>query len=267
VSRDDGFESRLAALDAETGGEKRVQDLSLASQHPGVRSIIVAHGALYAVDATELLAYDAETGQQRWVATLGTGHVGVVPQAFGQDVLVYYGDSLIRVPASGGHPISRKALGSLLWVRADIEIHSLGGGMVGIDPRSGQMLWQSREEPFYLSEGQAPADAPHGLLVPVDGKLCLLDLRSGRYAWCLEDSFPSNAVVVPNTDQAFVLDDRFNLLSIDLSTGRAETAASYPGGMLPSATNTRYEYYLAASTSRLFLYFGDSCQLFSMLVD
>jgi hypothetical protein len=67
-------------------------------------------------------------------------------------------------------------------------------------------------------------------------------------------------------ERAFVLDDEFSLLSIDLASGEYEVAASYPGGILPADTNSRYPYFVVASSSRLFVYFGDSLQMFSAVI-
>lgn len=254
----------LAAIDADTGRDVWVQDQESASNHRALWSIIAADGFLYAISASELVAYDARTGKELWATELHAEYAEIIPAVLGDEIIVYYGDALIRIPRATGDPAQSRPLGSLLWLLPDLEIRTSPSGMIGIAPESAHALWLSPDAAFDLRDGQPPIPAgPQRLLVPSRGALCVLKLDTGRYSWCLERSFISNAAVGGTLERAFVLDDEFSLLSIDLATGEYEVAASYPGGILPAGTNSRYPYFVAASSSRLFVYFGDTLQMFS----
>ena len=268
VSEYVNYVDRLSAIDANTGQNLWVQSLSSAREHAGVRSIITAQGSLYATNATELLAYDAGTGQALWVTEIGSGHVQIIPTILGKDILVYYGNTLIQVPLSTGKPVQSQPLGSLLWALQDIEIHTGPSGMIGVSSESGDILWHNSYTAFALNENRPPIFVtPDRLLVSTYDTLCLLNLITGRYSWCTPGTFVSNAVVGPVAGKAFVLDDKFNLLRVDLATGEFDVAGSYPGGILPADTSTYYPYYLTSSLSKLFIYFGDSRQMFSVIFE
>jgi hypothetical protein len=257
----------LVAIDADTGQDVWVQDQESASKHRALRSIIAADGFLYAISAKELVAYDARTGNELWATELHADYAEIIPAVLGDEIIVYYGDELIRIPRATGEPVQNRPLGSLLWLLPHLEIRTSPSGMIGITPGLAHALWLSPDAAFDLRDGQPPIPAsPHGLLVPSRRALCVLKLDTGRYSWCLERPFISNAAVGGTPERAFVLDDEFSLLSIDLASGEYEVAASYPGGILPADTNSRYPYFVVASSSRLFVYFGDSLQMFSAVI-
>jgi hypothetical protein len=258
----------LVAIDADTGRDVWVQDQESASKHRALRSIIAADGFLYAISAKELVAYDARTGKELWATELHSEYGEIIPALLGDEIVVYYGNALIQIPRATGKPVQSRPLGPLLWLLPDFEIRTSPSGMVGITPGSAHALWLSPDPAFDLRAGQPPILAgTNRLLVPTRRALCMLMLDTGRYSWCLERSFISNAAVGGTLERAYVLDDEFSLLSIDLATGEYDVAASYPGGILPAETNSRYPYFVVASSSRLFVYLGDSLQMFSAVVE
>jgi hypothetical protein len=268
VSRYDQGLYRLAAIDADTGEDLWEQDEASAWEHRGVRSLLLADDSLYATYTTELVAFDAPTGRELWATELGTGHVRVIPSLLGGEIVVYYGDSLIRVPRSTGRPADTQPLGSLLWTLPQIEIRRVATGVMGMSRTTGEAMWTSSQTAFTLREDQPPAVvSPSELLVPVSSSLCIINLESGIYSRCFEGPFASNAAIGPIPGRAFVLDDEFNLLSLDLEAGAIEVAAQFPGGIRPADTGRGYSYFVTASPSRLFVYFGDSHQMFAGVVE
>jgi outer membrane protein assembly factor BamB len=257
---------QLLALGALSGDESWGLDLRLG--YTGIRQIIADGTSVYALNATRLTAYEASTGRQEWSTRLGDGHVRAILEDAGDALLAYYGGDLIRVSKLSGAVVDRRLIGRLLWVTPVADVHEVDGGMIGIDPASGVVLWRTSSVPFMVSEDRKPQSAGSArLLVYVETeRLCMLDVQTGLYAWCAERPFVSNAVVDPSQERVYVLDEDYTLLSLDIASGDSEIIASFPFSELVR-DSASYHYALSASADRLFLYFGDTTQLFALAIN
>jgi len=231
----------------------------------GTRALITHDNTLFTATATLLTAFDARTGYWLWSETLGNGHVGVVPTIEGDSILVYYGDNLLRVPLANHTDVTSTPLGDLLWIAGEVEIHKSAIGMFAVDTATNQLQWRTAADPFIVEELSPPRLLPpDGLLVPTTEGLCRLDLTHGGYQWCVPGTLLEAVGIDPSRSAIFALEEDFDLIRVEPSTGETEPIASFPGGILPSDTYYVYPYHLAVSPGRIFIFFGDTSQLLSL---
>ena len=255
--------SQLTALDPSNGQTVWTVGRS------GIRRILTNAISVFVATATSVTAYDPTNGYEQWSTAIGAGHVKVVPALSEPTLLIFYGGSVVELLTSNGLKLQDQARGDLLWVAGKVEIHEGPQGMFARDHMTGELLWRSYLTPFDVYETSPPVDVPPtGLLIHHQMEdLCMLDLQSGNVNWCTSGPFLSNAVIDLTRSRAYVLDSGFDLVALDISTGAAEIISSFPidsPGTGP--TNMLYEYWLATSGDRLFLYLGDSWQLLALSI-
>jgi hypothetical protein len=136
--------------------------------------------------------------------------------------------------------------------------------MAGVDSASGKLLWTTTSEPFLVAEHIGPQEASASSLIALshEGDICEFDLSVGTFNWCAPGDVVSNPGVSQPFQRVFVLASNFDLLVVDLHTGEYHAVASFQvtGGKNGEGS---HEYAVSASQGRLFLYFGDTNQLFA----
>lgn len=135
-----------------------------------------------------------------------------------------------------------------------------GKEYTGIDLKTGESLWRT------LSLGQIdswPVLWDDSLIVvPGDGKrymLLSLDMKNGHELWRTEKEF-SSAIALCRND-LFVLRNDAALVRLDPTTGHVKEEIAFTPASIDAGASA---YWLACDEQRLFVYFGDSQELFAL---
>jgi outer membrane protein assembly factor BamB len=136
------------------------------NRSPGAMgSVVHDDGMLYLLSGGGLLrAYDAKTGKDVWQTHLANDHKGK-PSGWGySESPLIYKDMLIATPGGQNCLVAlNKKTGEKIWASTGLKdeaghasaiavevdkkptiIHSVAGGMVGIDPADGKFLWRCK---------------------------------------------------------------------------------------------------------------------------
>ena len=260
----EGNPEGLVALDKSSG--RRLWENRTSRVIFGARRVLTDDDRVYIVTYVDAVAFSLTTGQWLWATKLGGGHVRIIADLAPGILRIYYGTSEIRLARDSGQLITSQPLGDVQWIVDDIAIRVDPSGLAAIDRATRTQLWESDAEPFEAYGDFPPARGlPGQLLVVVkDRTLCALSLDSGSYDWCAPVDYASNIVVDSSQRVAFLLDQDWDLISVDLGTGALTTAASFPATRPPptSLEHAEYRYRLAINDHELLVYFPDTGELF-----
>jgi outer membrane protein assembly factor BamB len=165
------------------------------------------------------------------------------------------GPQRIQIPVSGRHP-------HLLLFHNQLMLIAGMGEYVAVNFETGEELWriQLGEEitswPI-LEDGQ--------LFIPVGtslrSKLIAVDMETGAPLWETRKEFGSNVVL--HRGKLYALRNDAVLVRLDIETGETEEEVPFEPASTDSGT---WAYLLASDGERLFVYFGDSQELFALSI-
>lgn len=256
---------RLLAFDALTG--ETVWSVALHNEQKGIRQLIADGSFVFALTATRITAYTPTLGKQLWSLRLGDGHVRVLGSDLGETIAVLYGDSFMTVLKHTGEVVENEPLGNLLWPSRSIRVFRSAGGMAGLDPTLGNLLWDTTSPPFVVTEHLGPQEGLPSSLIAFNKAwdLCAFDLSVGSFDWCIGGDFISNPGVSNALHRVYVLKSDFDLLAVDAPTGRGRAVASMPLSD-PEGGEGSHQNAIAAWQGYLYVYLGDTNQLFAFEV-
>ena len=254
------------AFDTRTG--EYVWKNNLCTGRDGGRTIIVSKPILYAATALGIYACQANTGEYVWYTRLGNGHVAVIPQLEPDASIlrVYYGDLVYELDPSSGEIQDKYSKGDLHWKIGQVGIYSDERDfMEGRDLETGKVLWENRQNVFWVDEWAIPLQLDSNtLLVKVLGAaICRFDFVEGIYNWCSDQEYLSNISVDAQNLVGYAIRSDFVLVGIDLQTGAIQSETGFSPSELPENDNNVYWYFTAVTDKNTVLaFFGDSTQLF-----
>jgi hypothetical protein len=197
----------------------------------------------------------------------------IFPQVVEQDVRVYYYNRaenryvLHKVSLGGqiiANPRQMQGAGYSCCLFLFEEPFALLSGeeFIGLDFETGQELWHVpasgridswpvlRNDALIISSGNGK-----------DYAIIALDRQNGRGLWRTDEEFGSN--VVQHQGSLYALRNDAVLVRIAPTTGQVETEFPfYPASIDGGAQ----DYWLASDEERLFVYFGDSRELFAFVL-
>ena len=257
---------RMQVLDAATGQlQWQVTDLS-------VHSLATDRERLFIAVNWNIRAYNLSDGKLLW-RTPGElpGHTGYSIYPMGADILVYStensfskSEQILRTyDASNGtlKGLSRteKTPGTSLVLRSQyIDYWGDAEKLWAVNHSSGRTLWQAKVSgwsPYWpiltdsliiLSSHQLPGE-------PVE--LYAVDVRTGAIVWRYTQKCVSNFVLT--NDTIYVVREDTALVGIDPRTGREVGTIRFATTKATDDT----QYWVAATTNKVFAYFGDSQEL------
>jgi len=195
---------------------------------------VASERTVVAVDGTTLVGLAADTGDQRWAATLDASIVGL-GTVDGRIVVATEGGVTAFAPADGtrqwrysvdGEVVTSPGVGS-----ETVALGLSGGSVRALDASDGSEQWR-------VSVGTDPAFAPavgsEHVYVTTDSRLRALDAESGNKQWDYRTNDPVAAVPVATADAVYVvtLDDD--------AEGRVQTTDPDEGTPTPTPTDVRW---------------------------
>ena len=156
---------------------------------------VVRNGTIYVASYGRFYAYDARTGEQRWVTDVSDYHSQTMVAT--DDTLCYAADvdethgTLIGVAADTGETVWRHDEGSVTSTTLhDGTLYVGGTHVAALDPASGEQQWQA-EQSGYVQ--QAPVQ--NGVLYAGGDKIRSYDSHNGEQNWTWEPDVDVEGVV------------------------------------------------------------------------
>jgi outer membrane protein assembly factor BamB len=264
---------RLFAFDTNLGTYAWKSDS--CTLEAGNRVITISGSNLYVMTSISAYACEAATGKNIWSLKLGEGHVGIALQLEPDIPIlrVYYGETIFELDPGSGDIIHSRPMDNLLWKIGQVEIYQFPPGyMEARNNASGEKMWGGLKGIVGVGEYLVPISIDsRTLLAYIDqglGRgliLCALDFKSGSYKWCDQSIYFSNVGVDLEAGRGYVIRSDFNLVEIDLQTGKALSETYFPPAQIPEDKGPAYRgYFVAVTDDTVIVYFGDSEQLFVM---
>jgi outer membrane protein assembly factor BamB len=257
---------RLQVLDAATGQlQWSVPDL------PNEWSMATDQVRLFIAVAWNIRAFNLSDGKLLW-RTPGElpGHTGYSIYPMGADILVYSTESsfqkseqiLRTYDASNGtlKELSRtETTPTASFFRTlSVDYWADSEKLWAIDRSSGRTQWQvkhSGSSPHWpiLTDSLIILSSNQFSGAPVE--LYAVDVRTGALVWRYAGRCLSNFVLTNNT--LYAIREDTALVGIDLQTGREQGAINF----VTTKPEDNTQYWVAATTDKVFAYFGDSQEL------
>ncbi|OGO36169.1 MAG: hypothetical protein A2147_10015 [Chloroflexi bacterium RBG_16_57_8] len=262
VTLERGFEGLLVAYTLATGDA--VWEAPLSLREIGAISVDVSPGIVVITGIYGVTAYSTETGALLWRTQLGEGHVPVLTQLENDRARVYYGETLFEVALDDGRVEKSEALGSLVWRSSDVDLlRSLPNRTLGIERSTGKKLWERAAYTPTLSDNRPPQTLDSSdVIIPLEYRVCLLQLRTGEDKWCVRGVYMSNVELDSDKTEVYVLTEAFQLLQINALTGNIDGQAAFEPARLPgTGEHEEFLNFVGATGSHILIGFGDSNQL------
>jgi outer membrane protein assembly factor BamB len=218
IARD--FSANLVALESSTGRVQWTTDLPLEQR--GIKTLVSSYQIVYAGTARGIVAYKALTGEQLWSTQLGHGGVSIIAQLDSRALRVYYGQDIYELDPTTGQIVAKEPKPAPVWIADGVAIYRLTDKHIeGIDIHTGLKVWDNHDQALLVDEVVPPVTyQDQTLIVGTDTRgICALDLKTGTYNWCRQESYISKISIDSQTDLGYILRKDFVLLQIDLRTG------------------------------------------------
>jgi PQQ-like domain len=229
--------------------------------------LIIIDTTLFGASAERMNAYRSTDGQLIWSTLVGPGHVGYTPQLDRSILREYYGQNLFEFSPGTGKILKNSPLDNILWIVGENEIQQNASGteLTGIDRLTGDQIWQKSMKPFLLNPTPKDYNELYLIVKINDQNYCALDLKQGEYSWCLDGISNSNFAVDESQGTGYVLRDDFELLKIDLLTGKTIGKVQFIPGEQKGNNLYYHKNYIAVTRDHtIILNFGDSKQLIGL---
>jgi outer membrane protein assembly factor BamB len=224
-----GISGILSAFDAKTGvrlwqtaAPAEVPFFSAASSPVGATGIVIVHPGNY----EPLTAFDTNTGAIKWRAGAGGFFMSPLIVTLGgisQVVSVTQQDVIGVSPDNGAvlwkHTWAGGGMGGTMpIVYGDTILVGAGNGLMAFRPsqKDGrwvtEMLWQTSDVTFYLSNPVVVGDILFGLSQRVRGQYFAIDAKTGKVLWLGPPRQATNTAVVKADGLLVLLNDNAELI-------------------------------------------------------
>ncbi len=260
----------LIATDMMTGATVWQDGLSFDHSHP--RGLLANQTTVFVIPTLSVDAYDAKTGQFKWSAPLGQGHVTIISQLDSGVVRVYYGDTIYELDSETGKVLATMPKANIVWVSRNIVLKTSISNqylLSAYDRQTGALIWNQGPQ-FFVDEPCTPRTLNKDILIVAEssswssvGGICALNLQEGKYDWCRPENFNGMAAVDAQSELGYAIRDDLTLLTVDLQTGNIVGQTSFLSSE-PFDKRNGWVSTVTANNGNVVVSFHDSFQTFGL---